>query len=151
MTEVQPQVKERRNNMVKTVTQLVAERQQVMVVYCKLAENDTFDKVDIVKPDLRELCQLMVDYTALGHFEIYQRIIEGKERRQPVRDVAGKVYPALAETTDILVDFNDKYETVDDIEDINNLSNDLSKLGETFAVRIELEDQILETLAGQPI
>ena len=83
----------------------------------------------------------------MGHFEIYQRIIEGKERRRAVKAVAAEVYPAIAETTDFLVDFNDKYDAFEGTdEDVKMLSGDLSRLGEIIAVRGELEDQILDAL-----
>ena len=89
----------------------------------------------------------MVDYTAMGHFEVYQRIIEGKERRRAAKDVAREVYPAIAETTDFLVDFNDKYDDYEGTaEDVEMLAGDLSRLGEIIAIRGELEDQILAAL-----
>jgi regulator of sigma D len=78
---------------------------------------------------------------------VYQRIIEGKERRRAVKDVAVEVYPAIAETTDYLVDFNDKYDAFDGSgEEVSLLSSDLSRLGEVIAVRGELEDQLLSAL-----
>jgi len=90
----------------------------------------------------------MVDYTAMGHFEVYQRIIEGKERRQAVKQVADEVYPAIAETTDYLIDFNDKYDAFEGSSDeVGLLEGDLEKLGQIISIRGELEDQILEALA----
>ena len=86
-----------------------------------------------------------MDYTALGHFEIYQRIIEGKERRTAVRKVADELYPAIADTTDLLVDFNDKYDSLEN-EDFSQLPADLSRIGEVLAVRSELEDRLLTAL-----
>ena len=67
-----------------------------------------------------------------------------------MRDVATKAYPPLADTTDILVDFNDKYDVLDERDSMNQLADDLSRLGETFATRIELEDRILAAL-GRPV
>ena len=89
----------------------------------------------------------MVDDTAMGHFEVYLRIIEGKERRRAVQEVSAEVYPGIAETTDFLVDFNDKYDGFDGTGDeVNQLEADLSRLGEIIAVRGELEDRILDAL-----
>ena len=106
--------------------------------------------LEVGKTDIDQLsvfCQIMVDYTAMGHFEVYQRIIEGKERRRAVKEVAADVYPAIAETTDHLVDFNDKYDTIESSQiDAETLHEELSRLGEIIAIRSELEDQILAAL-----
>ena len=134
---------ERRRRMQCAIDQLIEQRREVLVAYCELAGRERFDAPQVVHPRLRRLCQLIIDYTALGHFEIYERIIEGRERREQVRDTALRVYPALAETTDVLVDFNDKYDVLDERDTMEQLGQDLSLLGETFAVRIELEDEIL--------
>ncbi|MFK8083703.1 MAG: Rsd/AlgQ family anti-sigma factor [Granulosicoccus sp.] len=143
---------ERRAKLHNTIASLIKLRHDVMVSYCRLAGVTSFENRDLEKQSphiehLRGFCQVMVDYTAMGHFEVYQRIIEGKERRRAVKGVAEEVYPAIAETTDYLVDFNDKY---DDLEgepaDVKQLAGDLSRLGEIIAIRGDLEDQILAAL-----
>ncbi|MCG8383675.1 MAG: sigma D regulator, partial [Gammaproteobacteria bacterium] len=106
--------------------------------------NKQFGQVDIQQ--LRGFCQILVDYIALGHFEIYQRIIEGEERRVVVQQAAKDVYPAIAESTDLLVDFNDKYDDYVSEEDESELFQDLSKVGEVLAIRAELEDKIILSL-----
>lgn len=144
---------ERRARLQNTIEALVKLRQQVVVSYCQLAGVSSFAARDVedhkIEADqLRLFCQIMVDYTAMGHFEVYQRIIEGKERRRAVKQVAADVYPAIAETTDYLVDFNDKYDDFDGSgEEVKLLSSDLSRLGEVIAIRGELEDQLLAALA----
>lgn len=143
---------DRRTRLTQTIQSLVQLRQDVVVAFCNLAGVSSFDARDLeehsVDPDaLRRFCQIMVDYTAMGHFEVYQRIIEGKERRRAVQEVAAEVYPAIAETTDFLVDFNDKYDGFDGTGDsVDQLADDLSRLGEIIAVRGELEDRLLEAL-----
>ena len=143
---------ERRERLHNTIESLVKLRQEVVVSYCQLSGVSSFSARDQeahkVKADqLRRFCQIMVDYTAMGHFEVYQRIIEGKERRRAVKEIAAEVYPAIAETTDYLVDFNDKYDAFEGTdEDVEMLSGDLSRLGEIIAIRGELEDQILSAL-----
>lgn len=143
---------ERRAKLHNTIAALIKLRHDVMVSYCRLAGVSSFENRDSEKhgpqPEhLRSFCQVMVDYTAMGHFEVYQRIIEGKERRRAVKEVAAEVYPAIAETTDYLVDFNDKYDDLeDDAADTSMLGGDLSRLGEIIAIRSDLEDQILAAL-----
>lgn len=143
---------DRRERLHNTIEALIKLRQEVVVAYCQLSGVSSFasrgEEAHRVDADqLRRFCQIMVDYTAMGHFEVYQRIIEGKERRRAVKEVAALVYPAIAETTDYLVDFNDKYDGFEGTqEDLDMLAADLSGLGEMIAVRGELEDQILTAL-----
>lgn len=143
---------ERRERLQHTIDSLIKLRQEVVLSYCKLSGVSSFEKRDlethsINAKQLRSFCQIMVDYTAMGHFEVYQRIIEGKERRVAVKQVSDEVYPAIAETTDFLVDFNDKYDAFDgSAEDVELLAGDLSRLGQIIAIRGELEDQILDAL-----
>ena len=142
--------KDRRGRIDQTVDELLSERQQVLVVYSQLIglgkEPMPNQATKLDAQLLRAFCQVLVDYIALGHFEIYQRIIEGDERRQVVVDVAKEVYPAVAESTDLLVDFNDKYDDYEVDSDEQALLQDLSKLGEVLAIRAELEDKILVAL-----
>lgn len=142
---------ERREKLHNTIAALIKLRQDVMISYCQLAGVKSFEHRELEKfspqsAQLRGFCQVMVDYTAMGHFEVYQRIIEGKERRRAVKEVAADVYPAIAETTDYLVDFNDKYDDQDASVDVESLAGDLSRLGEIIALRGDLEDQILAAL-----
>lgn len=144
---------DRRERLRNTIESLIKLRQDVAKSYARLAgvtsieqrDNESF-KVD--HDHLRRFCQMMVDYTAMGHFEVYQRIIDGNERRQAVRDAAADTYPAIAETTDYLIDFNDKFDDFDaSAEEIDLLTSDLSRLGEILVIRGKLEDQILVALA----
>ena len=144
------ETKDRRGRIEQTIDSLLSERQQVLVVYGQLIGLDketapsNENKYDAQL--LRAFCQVLVDYIALGHFEVYQRIIEGDERRQVVLDTAKEVYPAIAESTDLLVDFNDKYDDYEAGSDQQGLLQDLSALGEVLAIRTELEDKILIAL-----
>lgn len=144
---------ERRARLQHTIQSLKELRQQVIVSFCEMSGISSFDTRDVEKhavdpTRLRRFCQIMVDYTAMGHFEVYQRIIEGKERRNAVKEVANEVYPAIAETTDYLIDFNDKYDAFDATpEEVELLTADLDKLGQVLSIRGELEDQILLALS----
>jgi len=146
---------ERRARLAETIDSLIKIRQEMFVSYCQMAGVSAFDRRHIEKntaqrDQLRSFCQIMVDYTAMGHFEVYQRIIEDKERRTAVKEVAQRVYPSIAKTTDYLVDFNDKYDDFNGSdEDLENLQGDLSRLGEVIAERGELEDEILAALAAR--
>ena len=138
----------RRTRQTQTINSLLNERQQVLVIMCELAELESSDlPPESVIENLRRFNQQLVDYTALGHFEIYERIIDGKERRGNVRKVADRVYPSISQTTRLFVDFNDKYDGADDSESIVNLYEDLSQIGEAMAERIESEDMLLREIS----
>ena len=136
--------RKRRSDIIKA---LLTERQEVLVAMCDLAEFESKDiKPAAVLDRLKSFSQTLVDYTALGHFEIYERIIDGRERREKVKRIANRVYPSISSTTVHFVDFNDKYDGADDQDSLGDLSKDLSSIGEAMAVRIESEDQLLREL-----
>ena len=141
-------VKERRHGSQDLVSKLVAERAEMLVTFCRLAGIEPYNVNDkSVQTLLQEFCQILVDYVAAGHFAVYERILEGKERRQEVADIAAKVYERIAQSTDMTLDFNDKYDCEDHCTELGSLSKDLSKLGEELAMRIELEDKLLTAMA----
>ncbi len=138
----------RRTRQTHTINNLLQERQQVLVSMCELAELESGDvPPDTVIHNLRGFNQQLVDYTALGHFEIYERIIDGKERRGNIKVVADRVYPSISDTTQVFVEFNDKYDGVDEPESLGDLYSDLSSIGEAMADRIESEDMLLREIS----
>ena len=138
--------KERRIGTRQMVGNLLAERQEMLVAYCRLAGLEPYDPDKPVKRQVEEFCQLLMDYTAFGHFELYRRISEGNERRARVAKVARLVYPQIEEVTEKAVEFNDKYDASDHPLKLDSLPNDLSSLGERLALRLELEDRLVEAL-----
>lgn len=142
---------ERRAVTQEAVQKLVAERTEMLALYCQMAGLETFknNKNSRVKPlqeTLQKFCQVLVDYIAAGHFSLYERIVNGTERRQQVSTLAEKLYPKIADTTEAALDFNDRYDCGDHCEISPSLSDDLSKLGENLATRIELEDSMIRHL-----
>ncbi|MCH8106309.1 MAG: Rsd/AlgQ family anti-sigma factor [Proteobacteria bacterium] len=143
---------DRRERQANTIKSLLTERQEVLVTMCGLAELESKNAdYKVVLEILKSFNQALVDYTALGHFEIYERIVDGKERRESVKKIASQVYPSIAATTEQIVDFNDKYEGADDPDSLTNLYTDLSAIGETMAERIESEDLLLQKLGDQSL
>ena len=138
----------RRTRQTQTINSLLKERQQVLVSMCELAELESREvSTSTVIHNLRNFNQKLVDYTALGHFEIYERIVDGKERRGNIKLIADRVYPSIAGTTRLFVDFNDKYDGADEEESLTDLYNDLSSIGEAMAERIESEDMLLREIS----
>ncbi len=158
---VNPVVQERRAGGHAAIEKFVSDRAEMLSQYWKVAglfpfeqekgaEARTFEQtID----DLRSFCEVLVDYIASGHFILYERISSGKERRRAVAELASSLYPEINRLTQAVIKFNDKYDalvqlssTALDQRAIENLNDDLSRLGEALAVRIELEDQLIAKL-----
>jgi len=125
------------------VEELLGERAQVWELYCKIAGVEPYQSNKTDATQVQEFCQILVDYISLGHFGIYQRIIDGSERRQSIIKAAAQIYPQINQATEAVLSFNEKYQapTVEMI--LNQLPGDLSFLGDQLATRIELEDKLI--------
>ena len=140
----------RRIRQTETISNLLTERQQVLVSMCELAELEAAEiSFEAIINSLKGFNQALMDYTALGHFEIYERIIDGKERRGNIKRVADRAYPSISDTTQKFVEFNDKYDGADAPDSVINLYTDLSSIGEAMADRIESEDILLQEISDQ--
>ena len=137
---------ERRVRTRDMIDKWLAERQEMLVLYCQLAGLEPYTPERSTRELLRNFCQVLVDYIAFGHFEIYNRISQGGERRQSVLRIAEEVYPKIAEVAEISVAFNDKYEATDNFPSMEQLDQDLSVMGAEIAQRIELEDRVVQAL-----
>ena len=138
---------ERRGRSRELVTKLVTERTQVLVLFCRLAGIESYTPENKPVRDLLEdFCQILVDYIAAGHFALYERIVERTERRRDIVQLAEDLYPRIALTTDAALDFNDKYDSENERQALEDLPSELSKLGEQIATRIELEDKLLAAM-----
>lgn len=137
--------REQTNNV---INELLDERGQVWSLYCSAAGMEPLRPEKTIEDLVQEFCQMSVDYISLGHFGLYERILDGNERRKAVVEVAEEIYPQIAEATEAVLNFNDKYQTLTPAMILNQLSGDLSDVGEQLATRIELEDQLIETMTA---
>lgn len=128
------------------IDKLLAGRQQVLVKFCALAGVQPFAPAQPVVAQLQDFCQVLMDYTAFGHFEVFPKVAEHPGAPAELRDIAQEVYPGIAETTAMAVGFNDKYDASARVLKLDELADDLSALGEQIAARIELEDRVLAVL-----
>lgn len=132
----------------KLIDNMLTERQQMLVLLWELSKLD-FDTVDQPMLDtLEDFKEIMVDYIAAGHFGLYQRITEGNERRQAVLNTARDIYPRIEQSTDIAVEFTERYDGAEDDTIRGKLASDLSRLGEEITTRIELEDKLILAMLG---
>lgn len=128
----------------------LAERQELLVQYCKLAGLPPYDQDARVLPDVNnvnEFCQILVDYLSAGHFEVYNDIVKQCQEHGPESaKLAETIYPQISATTSELVDFNDKYTAMNVKADLSSFDTDLSVIGQILEDRLELEDELIHTL-----
>ena len=146
MSSHQSRSEERRSNTQDLISKLLKERQEMLVLFCQVAGLEPYRRSSSLDSLLQTFCQVLIDYTAFGHFEVFGRISEGNERRSGVIRVAEEIYPEFVVASEAAVAFNDKYDLSDHELKLDHLPDDLSRLGEELAVRIELEDQLLASM-----
>jgi regulator of sigma D len=142
---------ERRGKSLDKLHALLDSRKETLSLYSQLAGMRPFQPNQDIQMMVQEFCEALVDYTASAHFQLYQYIEDGSERREAVRDKAETIYPSISSQTKVILDFNEKYDIEDDDELANtlgHLDNDLSRLGEILADRILLEDQIISAFTA---
>ena len=146
MGVTQERGEDRRSQTREMAEKLLAERREMLVRFCQVAGLEPYSSQEPTLEPLSEFCQVLMDYMAFGHFEIYDRISRGEERRIEVMGLAEDVYPRVVQTTDVAVAFNDKYDASEHPLSLEQLPQDLSHLGEELAARIELEDRLLAAM-----
>ncbi|RTZ59728.1 MAG: Rsd/AlgQ family anti-sigma factor [Gammaproteobacteria bacterium] len=134
---------DRRTNTLRVVNELIKRRKRVLAKYWELAGLEPFNSNTPVTDKLTVFCQSLMDYIALGHFELYNRIENGQERRQQAISTAKTTFSVILDTTQKAVAFNDIYDTDEKARRHENLDTRLSILGEALATRIENENKLL--------
>lgn len=148
---------ERRDRTRNELKNLVNDRTEMLSQYCLLAgtgnsESALDQELNSDNTLLQEFCENLIDYLAKGHFELYQRINDGKERRQDIVNLAHEFYPRISETTNYAVDFNDEFDkSRENLGSFDHYGERLSKLGEELAIRFELEDKLINALLAKKI
>lgn len=131
------------------------ERQDLLVRYFKLAGLPPYDQNREQLPsaaDIREFCEILVDYVSAGHFELYDHILEeAKAHNQHTDALSQRIYPLIAVTTEVALSFNDDYAEVTEQDSLPKFTQDLSNLGEALQNRLELEDQLIALLASHEV
>ena len=140
---------ERRQSADRLISNMFDERKQLLTLLFQVSKLETNDAGLQGKDFMEEFCQILVDYIAAGHFELYDRIVAGKERRKVVAELAEKIYPEIEQTTHIALEFSEKYNNDNKTRDSTHLKNDLSILGEALTTRIELEDQLISKITNK--
>lgn len=140
---------ERRARSHSLIQELVITRNQMLTLFTQLAELKPFQPDEGTCEVLQEFCETLVDYTLQAHLNLYRYIEEKLEKRKKVLQLAEQIYPRILATTEIISALNDTYEEINDKLDASHLEQNLSRLGEALATRIELEDQLIEVLTNR--
>ena len=134
----------------KVIDKWLNERQELIVLYCKIAGFTPYEKQDQALPEpklIESFCQLLMDYLSAGHFEVYDDIAKACEKKGlQSQELANSIYPRISSTTDVALDFNDKYAEVDKEDLLKDFDNDLSVIGEALEARFALEDELIDNL-----
>ena len=139
---------DRRSSAAEKLDGLVSSRTATLALLAELATRQPFHPEPSMEKALREFCEALIDYTASAHFQLYRYLSDNRERRHSVLTIADKLYPIIVETTDVILRFNDKYESMSLDNSVEFLASDLSNLGECLADRIQSEDQVIVAMRG---
>ena len=141
---------DRRSQSLADIHSLVSSRSETLSLYTGLASHRPFNQNANFTEELKHFCEALIDYTASAHFRLYQHLAENRERRQAVLNVADNLYPKIADTTDEILEFNDRYgDEKNAALQTQAVERDLSHLGEILADRIQCEDQVIDALQDQ--
>lgn len=131
------------------VTKLLTARQDSLVLFQKLAAlQQPFAPAASVPRLLQRFRQALVDYLALGLFEVFQAL-EDQPADSPyrrAREITRRCYARIARTTQAALAFHDRYDGDLSQAELADLGTDLAQLGEQLAERIELEDRIVAAI-----
>ena len=117
----------------------------MLVQFLELSEIADDENSEDRGQKLQLICQLFVDYISAGHFEVYDQLVKEAEDfdDQSAIQASKEAFVTVDKTTESILDFNDKYQEIDDL---HTLSTDLSALGEAMAERFEAEDKMIEVM-----
>lgn len=128
----------------------LSERQELLVNYFRLAALPPYEGIRQGLPEvteIRDFCGQLLDYVSSGHFEVYGQIVrEASSQGSDIDDLADDIFPLISDTTDIALDFNDKYGEISSTDHCERFDRDLSAMGEALELRMEFEDKLLNHL-----
>jgi len=130
------------------VDKWLQERQQLLVLYTDLVKQISEGGMP-KSSKVHELCEIMVDYTSAGHFEIFEQLYREAEAfcDDKAIELSNRVLPMIQVSTDAILDFHEAFDDKDLSQiDQETLSARLSVLGEQLADRFQHEDLLIETL-----
>jgi regulator of sigma D len=129
----------------KQIEQWLIQRQILLVIYNQICQTKHSSQSHSKLQTLHSFCQVLMDYLSAGHFKIFEKLATAYQTDNSTSQsmgISNQLLEKILTTTDVALDFNDKYT---DPADLNELSKDLSTLGENLAHRMEWEDSLVNT------
>lgn len=136
-------------NIDKMISRWLKERQELIVLYCKVDGLKQFSQQDTpISIRVQALCDVLIDYVSAGHFEVYQLLMKEAEHFQDdYQKTIDRILPLIQHSTELALDFNDQYCSAELCEkNMEKLARDLNQLGEKMVERFDLEDQLIDNL-----
>jgi len=139
--------KERWGGVNELIDRWLKERQTLIVKLCDLSVNNSSSSENLVER-FQLFCQVLVDYVSVGHFEVYEQLLEeAAEFNDGGTELANRIIPQIQTSTEIALNFNDRFDDINKVDDgIQGLILELDNLGKTLEERFELEDILIEAL-----
>ncbi|MBN0988350.1 sigma D regulator [Amphritea pacifica] len=122
------------------------ERRKLISFFVSLPQQNVQETLN---DKIQEFCQLMMDYISSGHFEVYEQLLkQGSEFNDGSLEKAQALFPKIQASTDAALDFNDIYSGFEGVtlQEMYELTCQLSSLGEALEERFSLEDTMIEIL-----
>lgn len=146
MLEQCQNAKERWGGVSELIDRWLQERQDLLGMFVELPQLQLNDDVTEA---LQRFGDILVDYASSWHFGVYENLlVEADQFNDGGVQLAKELEPKIQETTDAIIDFHDQYEELANlrIQDVYQLGDRLSTLGESLAERFEMEDRLIERL-----
>lgn len=140
-------IEERWSGVNDMIERWLEERQKLIVEFCAVGgvhEDGTAEKIH---ESLQKFCQHIVDYFCTGHFEVYYQLLrEAEEFQDGSAKIAKALLPELEKNTSEAMVFNDSYANASADKNLDDLPQELSKLGELMELRFEIEDRLIDVM-----
>ena len=122
-------------------------RQSLIVNLCALPVNPGSSQENKAEK-LQLFCQALVDYVSVGHFEIYEQLLNvASDYDEKGVEVAKKLIPQIEKSTEIALSFNDRFDDIHKVDDgVESLHKELETMVKTLEDRFELEDILIASL-----
>lgn len=132
----------------KIIDKWLNERQELILLFCAVDGLREFTpRSTPIAVKVKAFCQVMIDYMSAGHFEIYEELMhEADEFEEDYGSLINSILPRIQESTELAIEFNDRYADADVKEIHPEMARHLSVLGEKLAERFELEDRLIEVM-----
>lgn len=135
------------NDMINERKQLVLKYMELINPQMKISQSDDSMDQHVLDPSYEQVvdfCDALVDYISRGHFDLYPKIVELIENASGRSlSIAHRVMPRIDKTTEVLLQFADRYAEDLDSAKMKTLRSDLSKAGQLLVQRFRNEDRLI--------